>query len=78
MTGPEHYREAEELLDSARDNFNEGDEQRAMYLAALAQVHATLAHTAATALGNCNDMQVVDTRAWHAIASEAATETTPR
>lgn len=48
MTGPEHYREAERLLKSAADNFlrtgNAGSALEA------AQVHATLALVAATAL----------------------------
>lgn len=51
MTGPEHYKRAEELLaDVTRDDgsvdFGEGGEA---YVAA-AQVHATLALAAATAL----------------------------
>jgi len=49
MTGPEHYREAEVLLADA----NPPDEESRwdMALLAAAQVHATLALTAATALG---------------------------
>lgn len=43
MTGPEHYREAEELSRQARAV----EPEQAMLLAALAQAHATLARTAA-------------------------------
>lgn len=47
MTGPEHYREAEQLAAQAHTV----DQEYAMYLVAKAQVHATLALAAATALG---------------------------
>lgn len=43
MTGPEHYREAERLLDSVRDG--RGDDR----LLAFAQIHASLAQTAVLA-----------------------------
>lgn len=43
MTGPEHYREAERLLNSVRDG--RGGDQ----LLAFAQIHASLAQTAAFA-----------------------------
>jgi hypothetical protein len=43
MTGPEHYREAEALL----DEYEQGELSASAI--ALAQVHATLALTAATA-----------------------------
>ena len=39
MTGPEHYREAEQRLDQAHGT----DPEHAAYLVAKAQVHATLA-----------------------------------
>lgn len=48
MNGPEHYREAERLLESAREDVNIGSAEETYSLAA-AQVHATLALTAATA-----------------------------
>lgn len=50
MTGPEHYREAEALLDSVEDRgFGpEPDHIQTAWLSA-AQVHATLALAAATA-----------------------------
>ncbi|MET8864630.1 hypothetical protein ABZW11_16970 [Nonomuraea sp. NPDC004580] len=47
MTGPEHYRDAEELLDTAVETH---DGQAADTNIASAQVHATLALAAATAL----------------------------
>jgi hypothetical protein len=49
MTGPEHYEEAERLMRLANlhpDNFPSDNFAQVM---AEAQVHATLAHTAATA-----------------------------
>jgi hypothetical protein len=50
MTGPEHYLKAEELLGKAQE-FVEGDEpSAATWSAQQAQVHATLALAAATAL----------------------------
>ncbi|MEV6604725.1 hypothetical protein [Kutzneria sp. NPDC051319] len=48
MSGPEHYRAAEELLAEAVDTY--GGAQRRQYLAAVAAGHATLALAAATAL----------------------------
>ena len=52
MTGPEHYREAERLIqnlttDTGAVYVEDGNEQ----VIALAQVHATLALAAATAMG---------------------------
>ena len=53
MNGPEHYREAERLLvhteRSVVDSFGEGAECARQQIA-MAQVHATLALAAATAL----------------------------
>jgi len=49
MTGPEHYEEAERLINDAR---HDHDRDRATYLLAEAQVHATLALAAATALSD--------------------------
>lgn len=53
MTGPEHYRQAEKLADQAnRYTYGDGgDPVTGAALAAEAQVHATLALAAATALG---------------------------
>lgn len=49
MNGPEHYREAERLLEVAAEDANIGSEEERYSLAA-AQVHATLAQADATAL----------------------------
>lgn len=48
MTGPEHYTRAEHLLREVRDGHQEGTDVAAILAAA--QVHATLALTAATAM----------------------------
>lgn len=59
MTGPEHYRKAQELL---------GDSRRVPeQVAAIAQVHATLALAAATALSS--DLPDADARAWREAAA---------
>lgn len=66
MNGPEHYLEAEALLASADQNFLRGDDPSSALAAA--QVHATLALAAATALNdNSADeggMPLEDYRAW--------------
>jgi hypothetical protein len=46
MTGPEHYREAEQVIAQVKNRDVTGDEVAAY--AAVAQVHATLALAAAT------------------------------
>ncbi len=51
MTGPDHYSRAELLAQEACKRLGQGDEQGAAPWAALAQVHATLAQTAVTAVG---------------------------
>lgn len=59
MTGPEHYLEAERLIgdDPLYDPPSAGN-------IALAQVHATLALAAATAMGHCDSMDDFDYMAW--------------
>jgi hypothetical protein len=53
MTGPEHHRRAEELAAEARKLLGQGEGQdTAVAWAAVAQVHASLAVAAATALGS--------------------------
>ena len=60
MTGPQHYRKAEELAEQAYKLIGQGGGQdTAADWAAVAQVHATLAQAAATALGGA-----ADGRAW--------------
>ena len=80
MTGLEHYREAERLLEEAdawmdvdygwKANLS-ADERIARRTADLvaAQVHATLAHTAATALTILSDYGVPES--WIAIVSSS-------
>lgn len=59
MTGEEHYRRAEQLLDSV-DGTTDDD-----YIAlARAQVHANLAVAAAVALVGADDMPEADGHAW--------------
>jgi hypothetical protein len=48
MTGPEHYREAEGLVQFA-DKVGDVDRERGRRLLAAAQIHATLALAAVTA-----------------------------
>lgn len=54
MTGPEHYREAERMMSAASYTHGPGGDpvhpEAAAHHLALAQVHATLALTAATAM----------------------------
>jgi hypothetical protein len=51
MTGPEHFSKAEELAAKASEYLGQGDGQdSAAVWAAVAQVHATLALAAATAV----------------------------
>ena len=52
MTGPDHYRKAEEFAAKAHEYLGQGEGQdSATVWAAVAQIHATLALVAATALG---------------------------
>ena len=47
MTGPEHFRKAEELAAKASEYLGQGDSSSAAVWAAVAQLHATLALAAA-------------------------------
>lgn len=69
MTGPEHYREAEAHLATAAQNFLAGDD--ASSALAAAQVHATLALAAATAVNTAvnafrDDINSNDVEEWAA------------
>ena len=65
MTGPDHYRKAEELTTKAHDYLGQGEGQdSAAVWAAVAQIHATLALAAGTALGT----MAADGRAWTEVA----------
>jgi hypothetical protein len=55
MTGPEHFRRAEELAAEAHKLLGQGNGQATAGIwAAVAQTHAVLALAAATALGTSN------------------------
>lgn len=61
MTGPDHYLKAEELAAKAANYLGQGEGQEsAAVWAAVAQIHATLALAAATALGKT----AADSHAW--------------
>jgi hypothetical protein len=65
MTGPDHYRKAEELAAKADEYVGRGEGQEsAAVWAAVAQIHATLALAAATALGTRSP----DGQAWADVA----------
>jgi hypothetical protein len=68
MTGPEHYREAEKALDgAAKAEFGSSSER---YQLARAQVHATLALAAATAIQPATyEGQRPEWSEWAAVAS---------
>lgn len=70
MTGPEHYREAERLLDTSDPHAGGGI--RMATRAALAQVHATLALAAATAAETATtydgDEYATRSRGWASVA----------
>lgn len=71
MTGPEHYREAERLLEEACDPADHGVGALHAHIG-LAQVHATLALAAATAVADCgarDGMDAADFEAWRQVAS---------
>lgn len=69
MTGPEHYKEAGRLLAQA-ESAQYGDDREAYYLRA-AQVHATLALAAATAISEGGTMPGADFDAWERVAGTA-------
>lgn len=68
MTGPEHYCEAEKLLRLANQGHNQGNANEDR-MVAQAQVHATLALAAATALNDSGEMPLEDLHAWKDAAS---------
>ena len=69
MTGPEHYREAERDLDAACRASDKGRNEDAVFWHQSAQVHATLALAAATAVSDHGVMPVPDADAWITAAS---------
>jgi hypothetical protein len=68
MTGPQHYQEAERILAGILEGRYDESERPGSELLAVAQVHATLAHAAASALG----VSVTETRAWAGVAGQQA------
>ena len=66
MIGPQHYEEAEKLIDMAEGQ----DLAQAMFTLAQAQTHATLALAAATALGQLTSPRAVDINAWEDVAGK--------
>lgn len=71
MNGPDHYSEAERLVEMGELDGYPGEAERYLRDIARAQVHATLALAAATALANyCGDrMTEGDSRRWFEAAS---------
>jgi hypothetical protein len=77
MTGPEHYKAAEQLLQPRTTHAIPSGEPRqsppTTDMILQAQAHATLALAAATALqspaGEDGGMHIADTRAWEAVCS---------
>jgi hypothetical protein len=75
MTGPDHYRKAEELTEKAGEYLGQGDGQESAAIwAAVAQIHATLALAAATALGTTAS----EGRAWADLTGTKFSEAVPR
>lgn len=76
MTGPEHYCEAQDLLDTARRASDRGRDEDAAFWQREAQVHATLALAAATALNgfSVEGSPQADRQAWYEAASEGPAE----
>lgn len=76
MNGPEHYREAERLAGMAhRFTYGDGANPATGHaLAEEAQVHATLALAAATALPQQRILTVAEYKAWVSVAGERPEE----
>lgn len=71
MNGPDHYAKSEELLARCKETEDPVDKAR---FVAKAQVHATLALAAATAINTLSGPQY---HAWHEVANQGL-ERTPR
>jgi hypothetical protein len=67
VTGPEHYRQAEELMMRAADRITHTAAEEAEYLIAQAQVHATLAVAAVG--GMSAHVPPADQEAWQSAAA---------
>lgn len=69
MTGPDHYLTAVQFVTAATNAFDRDNLNVATVLASLAQVHATLAAAAATALNDADGgMTASEQRAWREAA----------
>lgn len=68
-SGPQHYLEAERLIGLVEAGESSDTMLAADELLMAAQVHATLALAAATALANTGEMFVPDCEAWERAAS---------
>lgn len=75
MTGPDHYQQAETAISQANHEIQRHqDHDAASSYLALAQVHATLALAAATALPSVRMLSAADFKAWAAAAGLLASE----
>lgn len=72
VSGPEHYELAEELIGDVKLRGGEYTEEGRADAIALAQVHATLAHAAATALAAAGRMPIYEYQAWADVCGEPA------
>jgi len=73
MTGPDHFANAESDIEHAAHASDKGRQDDVAYWLGCAQVHATLALAAATALGREGEGQTMpskDRAAWFAVAAE--------
>lgn len=78
MTGPEHYREAEELISGTVKSPEGHVGTPHPHVIALAQVHATLALAAAVGNNEAGRGQTVDeSNAWYRTAGTQPPEVTP-
>jgi hypothetical protein len=77
VTGPENYKEAGRLIGVAQDARGDGDDRSARYYIAEAQVHATLALAAATALAHDRMMPDRDGEQWRQAAATPRPESAP-
>jgi hypothetical protein len=71
MTGPEHYSEAEALLEAVRQEHHGTLREHGGELLAMAQVHATLAMAASVGLSA--HLPVPDQHAWQEAAGSPCT-----
>lgn len=79
MTGPEHYREAEQMIEQALSYTDQPDPHH-VHLGQLAQAHSALAVAAATALGREGEGHTQpskDRAAWFDAAAECRKQVQP-